>query len=509
MSLSVAVAGGSVVPALEAATERRRVRVPWVELLLLAAYAALVLALTLHHEAWRDEADAWLVARDASLAQVLHLTHYMGTPALWYLLLMPAAKLGAPYLVMALFNATIAVAAVGLVLLAAPLSRPTKALLVFSFLISFEYPVVARSYALAMLLLFALIAVLARRGSRGWAAGTLLVLLANTNAHGLVLAGSAWLALAGEAMLTPASRTKARARELVLGALGGLLALAQLWPAADRQTPDPPGLGQALQVLEVTTHGAFFPVLGDGGTHWGGLVLLACIALSLARRPTALVFLAASIAGLQGVFVFGWPGGARHWGFMLLAAVAALWMARREASASPARPFTIFDPRVGQVALAVSLPFSVWTAGVAWAAELRSEYSGAKRMARYLVEHGLDREPIAAHQATACLAVLPYLPRRDFFYPAVDASGTHLWWDRATSLGARISQDETLARIDRRFPREDGLLLLLSRPLGGAAAQRFQLLFVSDRQRFTDEAFFLYRRRGPPPPRPASPGQDH
>src|SRR5262245_42429684 len=41
-----------------------------------------------HHEMWRDEHQAWLVARDAhSIPQVFQNMKYEGNPALWHLLL--------------------------------------------------------------------------------------------------------------------------------------------------------------------------------------------------------------------------------------------------------------------------------------------------------------------------------------------------------------------------------------------------------------------------------------
>ena len=42
-----------------------------------------------HHELWRDEAQAWLIARDVPLSRLFAELHYEGHPALWFLLLKP------------------------------------------------------------------------------------------------------------------------------------------------------------------------------------------------------------------------------------------------------------------------------------------------------------------------------------------------------------------------------------------------------------------------------------
>jgi len=52
-------------------------------------YAVWVLFISLHHEAWRDEADVWLAARDMGPRELFHWLGGAGTPGLWYTLVMP------------------------------------------------------------------------------------------------------------------------------------------------------------------------------------------------------------------------------------------------------------------------------------------------------------------------------------------------------------------------------------------------------------------------------------
>src|SRR4051812_40575150 len=62
----------------------------------LAAWCALVAWVLPLHEPWFDEAQAWLIARDATLWEILGRMSYEGSPPLWHLLLAPLAKAGAP-----------------------------------------------------------------------------------------------------------------------------------------------------------------------------------------------------------------------------------------------------------------------------------------------------------------------------------------------------------------------------------------------------------------------------
>jgi len=80
------------------------------EILALGAYTALLAWSVPHHESWFDEAQAWLIARSSTFADlVLHRLHYEGTPALWHILLWCAIRLGLPFAGMHVITASAAV----------------------------------------------------------------------------------------------------------------------------------------------------------------------------------------------------------------------------------------------------------------------------------------------------------------------------------------------------------------------------------------------------------------
>ncbi|HEX3067700.1 MAG TPA: hypothetical protein VHX14_03925, partial [Thermoanaerobaculia bacterium] len=159
-------------------------------LLLLAAFVAIVSFVAFHHEPWRDEADAWLVVRDIDLTHFFEWTRHAGTPALWYALLAPLAKLGLAYVSQKVVNLAIAAAAVWLLATRSPFSRLTATLLTFSYYMAYEYSVIVRSYALTVLLTFAAAALYRRSRERPIAFALVLLLLFNCNAQGFFIAGT-------------------------------------------------------------------------------------------------------------------------------------------------------------------------------------------------------------------------------------------------------------------------------------------------------------------------------
>ena len=65
--------------------------------LLLVLYVSLHLFLILHHEAFRDEAQAWTIAKNTTLSELFADLSIEGHPCLWFLIIRPFAKLGMSY----------------------------------------------------------------------------------------------------------------------------------------------------------------------------------------------------------------------------------------------------------------------------------------------------------------------------------------------------------------------------------------------------------------------------
>ena len=71
--------------------------------LILIAYAIFTLVLVFHHEIWADEAQVWLIAKNVSFIGLFKHLVNEGHPSLFYLLMMPFAKLDLPIFFMQVF----------------------------------------------------------------------------------------------------------------------------------------------------------------------------------------------------------------------------------------------------------------------------------------------------------------------------------------------------------------------------------------------------------------------
>jgi len=105
----------------------------------------------LKHEPWRDEALSWLVVKHSGLIELfVNEIRFQQHPSLWYLILLPFAKLGFPFMTQAIINWMIAIAISCVFIIKAPFHRLTKYTFIFSFLMMHEYVVIARNYALGV-----------------------------------------------------------------------------------------------------------------------------------------------------------------------------------------------------------------------------------------------------------------------------------------------------------------------------------------------------------------------
>ncbi len=139
-----------------------------------------------YHEVWRDEAQAWLIARDTPLKNLFQVLKHEGHPALWFLILMPFAKAGFPIICLNYISWFFTAIAVFTIALKSPFHIVTKSLLMLSPMFIYWYPVVSRSYSPVSCLLILLAVLYPKRKQKALLYGALLFCLINLH---LMVAG--------------------------------------------------------------------------------------------------------------------------------------------------------------------------------------------------------------------------------------------------------------------------------------------------------------------------------
>ncbi len=388
--------------------------------LALLTFAGLLIFVGVHHEPWFDEAQAWLIARESTpWSLVTRGVRYEGTPALWHALLWTVQRLGLPYGGLWLVSSSLAVAGASLVLYKSPFPLWMRIGLIFSYFFAYQYAVVARSYALDLLLLPLLAWLFERRLQRPLVYGAVLGLLANANAHSFMLAGILALEFAWSARHR---LLKGDIRIFAGGLLFSALALAavfQAWPPKDinfiiPRKGDNPFLNTLILFSEAFIERGDIFSLKSPTLPWriAGMtltmaVLIPCVPLWFkARRLPLTIYLMGALITFS-VLKYGnfW-----HAGIIFLTFVFCLWISWAHRTEPP-----LWAQRWLPVSLAGLLAFQVWCAGAAGFRDVLTPYSAAPAMARAVIDHRArhpgERVGVAGFKA---FAILPWMPTNVF-----------------------------------------------------------------------------------------------
>ena len=133
-----------------------------INILITIIYAIITFLFVLHHEIWADEAQVWQIARHIQFFDLFKHLVNEGHPSLFYLLMMPFAKLGLPIFFMQVFCWLAMVGSVFLLLKHSPFNGFTKFAIITSGGFLYYFPVIARSYSILPILVF-LVAILYKK----------------------------------------------------------------------------------------------------------------------------------------------------------------------------------------------------------------------------------------------------------------------------------------------------------------------------------------------------------
>lgn len=287
-----------------------------ISFLVLAVYIGLQLAALKFHEPWPDELQAWLIARDANLWEILfHITRYESTPGLWHLLLWLPAHLERDPILVNLIGSIVASISVALIIFKSPFPAWFRYLVPFTYFLGYQYSIVARNYCVATLAMVLVSMSYRRRWERPWPYTLSLLMLAHSAAHGFLVAG-----LFAAFDLYPLDRDARDKKAPLLRLtpvflLGMVFALVQLFPRpADYAFQTKTAF---VNRFGVSLDNAF------ADNYWLTALIAAVSLYSFARAGVLYHFLVSSLT--LGYFFSAWYYRPYHSGFLFLIWLFCVW----------------------------------------------------------------------------------------------------------------------------------------------------------------------------------------
>ena len=389
----------------------------------LAAYACVVLWTLQYHEKWADEAQAWLIARDLDLGTIwFHELRYEGSPGLWHTILWAAQHVfHAGYGALGYIAAACAVAGSAVLLFLAPFPRHIRWPLAFTYVIVYQYAVIARPYTLLPLLAF--LAAYSFRGADHPVRMTvILTLMALLTAHGTILAGCLGLAY----LINAASRwirlEKALRQTYAVCSLAMVCVFAFAF-AIVKPSPDVEEIVLKNQLARAsedvlanfpTLYQKIIAVISGAFIDYfiPSVILLVLFGAWCVWRRQWLTFVL-PVGALLAFYVFV-HGAAHHHGTVFIAAVAGLWIAWPSPQEVVVFRTTERNLLLGVNGLLLTLCFfNVWDSAVVIAREYKFPYCGGADAARYLKSVEADRTPMFGF-LFGVVAVQAYFDRNIF-----------------------------------------------------------------------------------------------
>jgi hypothetical protein len=433
-----------------------------------ALYTCLLAIATWKHTFWRDETQAWLIARDShSLTALLHNVRYEGHPPLWHFVLYCITFFTANPEWMKLPNFLFSLAAAFIILSAKQVPAWARVGFVFSYFMLFEYAVIDRNYMIGILFLLAAV-VCFQQDRSGLKVPLALSLAAFTSLPALILSFCLYPfhllpVIAPAKPRSPGEWWRALGLRRIL-ALVFFLAIV-LWALAIIRPPADSGVfldtgakGHFLHRFKISSMAvAYLPIpsaitkfwdtsiLIQSGHHLGTLIgiALSISLLFLLRSKLVRYFFAISsvlflvemaISGRYFMRLVGWLFIVFMIAVILDYADASPQIAAERAMKSTWR----------SVLLATILSVQVATALFAIAVSLRHPFSASRQVANFLRDQRLDQAPLVFAPDYVGQSVLAYLERPSAFYLERHGQGSFIIWDRDEYLLRHIPTPQEL-----------------------------------------------------------------
>lgn len=478
---------------------------PW---LLTLIFMGLTAFGALHHEMWRDEMQAWLIARDISgFRELLYQAKYEATPPLWSPMLAALAHFTDRPEAMQVLTWFLAVLTFLVFCLRAPFNAIQKGLLICNYYLVYQYGTVCRNYLLGVLGMALACASMLAPKPRPVLGALCLVAAAFASIHSFILA----IAFATAFWVTPFifraipycdrllthDNKQQNLRSSTLGIIifgaGAVLAIYLVSPAPDglyssasqwRTMWDPEHMGRVCWAFVSSSFvwprppGYFwippwdtpFRSYNNNFAYTSAAILwLGSIAFFI-RSPRALI---AYLIGTVGVATFLYTrylGFIRHTGFLFFAFIWAYWILF--ASTTPEQkkccPWSFRMPSL----LLTAMLMTQAVTGV-WA--LREDYSrpfsGGKEAAEYLQKNKLADYFIAVGPDWAGAPISGYLNRK-LYYPYSGRIESFTRWD--THRLEKMPDEELY--LNARAAAPDGpFIIILDHALDAGLMKKYNI----------------------------------
>lgn len=460
---------------------------------LLFIYIGLVLLGLINHEQWRDEAQAWLIVRDTNFIEFLRVLRTEGHPPLWYLLIMPLAKLGLPYISQSILTATIMIASVYLLLFRTNLPIVLKVLLPFSYFFLYEYALFARSYCLIAFFVVAIIALYPKRFERPWLYAICIAGLFNTHVLMFTFCGSLVLVYIWEMWKENNANTR-NISSAILMSISGLYLIPYLFLAKMSDEFNKSITNHTERIADIFNNG----ILISQNTAFAILATVLIFVLLIKTPKAAFVLVTGAVSA---VYILGFKYASasyRHEGTMFFILFASASISEYY---QPLKGITL-NKKIQNVSLSIWLVVAITFLQLkpsveSYRADNELVFSGAKAAALFIEENELSDNILVGHQAWVASGILPFMDKAvKMYYGECRRFGTYYVYDSCYIQDKWMFPVEHSMDVAYKTFKDNitEVVLVFNYPAEAKAMKYLDLIYHTPEQPIRrDEEIFIYK----------------
>lgn len=466
------------------------------------------------HEPWRDEANVWLMAKELSPVQLFREIKYQGHPCLWYLLVMPIAKIGLPFRTIGGLSLLVMAVSAGIFVKKAPFHAVTKAACLFSPIFTYFYSAIARNYCLIALILMILAWQFPERNKHSVRYGLLLGLLVQTDTIAIAPAGmisamwlfeNVWHCYKEKSVLL----LKKMLSGIWIPVVSVCLLFLQFYQVSDSTQFQVRELGMAEFIGEVKNfaYGILIRMTGRGQSFCL-LFFVLCFLVFLVtafrvQNGWAGAILACSVLFQAAFSAVIYQLHLWHYislGFLFIWAVWIMWEQWKDKGGKDRKDRIGRSGLIGMELLLMLLAVSMF---LHWNSEeepsnlkqaIYGVYSDGGNAAGYIKEQIASDDLIISDNVPMASTVLAYLKGYEFYYAGSGEPVSYADWSEKQS--GEISYQELVAWVRKAFPDKEGFYVLKSNEsciYDAEALEDCELLYQSEVETTSGEEYKIYR----------------
>lgn len=442
-----------------------------------------------YHELWKDEWQAWFVAKDKSLGEIFSFLYYEGHPALWYVYLKIFSIFSNDSNDLLLINiAHLLTVAGGLYLLFVKFRLPLiiKILLASSYFLFFEYGILNRGYFLVVIFAFWAAWLLSQKEYSKIQLAVVLFLLCQTEVYGAIMAISLGFYIAYN---NYNEGQKVFFKPLIGLGLGLLTFVISVFPRnfshIVRTSPQTWSWSEKLLIsFQGNLTNTYLPGLTKdtftyGSTALGLLFAMVCLVglFFIFKKDKALLL-------TQGLFLIGvisfsfliFTGGIRQWGMGFVFFIAILQL----------RGLELYKEKLISAIIGIFCVFNIIHGYKAIKEDYLHPFTNAKDAGVFLKEKVPVKVPIVALNKFDSTPVIGYAQRKFYELPDGVPFSYFRWVDKI------YVPTENELKLFGKYKDVGGIILLSPKPIDNQRYPSAQLWEKFDNPNYKNEFYYIY-----------------